>query len=219
MNKQVIINIVLATALVIVSIRFAISMSNDKEINLDNTSLSSAVINNIMTRTSVRAYKNREIESDKIEIMLNAAMAAPTAGNKQPWTFIVIKDRKTLTTISDNMRTMRMAKDAPIAIVVCGDMKKTFDGNGLDYWVEDTSAATENLLLAAHALGLGAVWCGIYPLPERVKFLQELLKLPDDIIPLNVIPIGYPAEAPAPKNKWKPELIHYDIWNGKKTND
>ena len=105
MNKQVIINIVLATALVIVSIRFAISMSNDKEINLNNTSLSSAVINNIMTRTSVRAYENREIESDKIEIMLNAAMAAPTAGNKQPWTFIVIKDRKTLTTISDNMRT------------------------------------------------------------------------------------------------------------------
>ena len=101
--------------------------------------------------------------------------------------------------------------------MVCGDMNKTFEGNGLDYWVEGSSAATENLLLAAHGLGLGAVWCGIYPLPERVSSLQDLLKLPENIIPLNVIPVGYQAEFTEPKDKWNPESVHYECWNGADT--
>ena len=217
MNKQVIINIVLATVLVILSIRLAYSTKKENNGNSDYSQKTSAIIDNIMTRTSIRAYENRDVEPEKVETMLRAAMAAPSAGNKQPWKFIVIKDKNTLTAISGNMRTMRMAKEAPLAIVVCGDMNKTFEGNGLDYWVEDTSAATENLLLAAHGLGLGAVWCGIYPLPERVSFLQDLLKLPENIIPLNVIPVGYPAEFPEPKDKWNPESVHYEFWNGADT--
>lgn len=139
-------------------------------------------------------------------------MAAPTAGNKQPWRFIVIKDKDMLKAISANFRTMSMAQKAPIAIVVCGDVNATFPGDGQGYWIQDASAATENMLLAAHALGLGAVWCGIYPMPDRVAQLREMLAIPDSIVPLNVVPVGYPAEDPAPKDKWKPEQVHYDGW-------
>ena len=119
MSKQVIVNIVLAIVLVIVSIRLAFCMSEEKESSVDSARQSSAVIDNIMTRTSIRAYENREVEDEKLETMLRAAMAAPSAGNKQPWKFVVVKDKNTLTTISENMRTMRMAKEAPLSIVVC----------------------------------------------------------------------------------------------------
>ncbi len=176
------------------------------------TDKSEVVMENILTRSSVRDYLDKDVENEKIETMLRAAMAAPTAGNKQPWSFVVIRDKETLKNISDNIRTMKMAEKAPLAIVVCGDMNKTFPGDGLDYWIEDTSAATENLLLAAHSLGLGAVWCGIYPMMERVKFLKELLQLPETIVPLNVIPVGYPKGEATPKDKWKPEQIHYEVW-------
>ncbi|WP_374937823.1 nitroreductase family protein [Bacteroides stercorirosoris] len=105
-----------------------------------------------------------------------------------------------------------MAKEAPLAIVVCGDLSKAISGAGSDYWVQDASAATENLLLAAQGLELGAVWTGVYPIKERVKEVQKILHLPEHIIPLNVIPIGYPAENPLPKDKWKPENVHYERW-------
>lgn len=105
-----------------------------------------------------------------------------------------------------------MVKDAQVAVVVCGDVNATFDGDGRDYWIQDASAATENLLLAAHACGLGAVWCGVYPLPDRVQQFSELLQLPDSILPLNCIAIGYPSGQTTPKDKWKPEYIHYDTW-------
>lgn len=178
------------------------------------SSAASAVMENLMTRTSIRAYQDRPVEDEKVEQLLRAAMAAPTAGNRQPWKFVVIKDKQTLKAISGHFNTMKMAEHAPLAIVVCGDMDNTYPADGRDYWVEDTSAATENLLLAAHALGLGAVWCGIYPLQERVAYLKDLLSLPENIVPLNVVPVGYPAENPKPKDKWKPENIHYEKWNG-----
>lgn len=192
----------------------AFSKSDDgKDAAAGNVS-GNAVIGNIMTRTSVRTYQDRAVEDEKVETMLRAAMAAPSAGNKQPWKFVVVRDRNTLHEISANLRTMRMAESAPLAVIVCGDLDNTFPEDGRDYWVEDTSAATENLLLAAHGLGLGAVWCGIYPMKERVAFLQRLLGLPENIVPLNVVPIGYPAEEPTPKDKWKPENVHYERWGG-----
>lgn len=216
MKTSYLLNLLLAVAVVILSIKTAFfgagSNSNDAA---DGKAAESAVIGNIMTRTSVRAYQERDVEEEKVETMLRAAMAAPSAGNKQPWKFVVVRDRNTLHEISANLHSMRMAEHAPLAIVVCGDMENTFPEDGRDYWVEDTSAATENLLLAAHGLGLGAVWCGIYPMRERVAFLQNLLQLPEHIVPLNVIPIGYPAEEPAPKDKWKPENVHIDRWGRK----
>jgi nitroreductase/flavin reductase (DIM6/NTAB) family NADH-FMN oxidoreductase RutF len=215
MNKADLLNVLLAIALVILSVKVAFfSGSSSSKSEGDTISAETAVFDNIMTRTSVRAYQDRPIEDEKVEKMLQAAMAAPTAANKQPWKFIVIKDKNTLKTIADHFHTMTMAAQAPMAIVVCGDMSLTLDRDGRDYWIEDTSAATENLLLAAHSMGLGAVWCGIYPQMERVKYLSELLKLPEDIVPLNVIPVGYPAEDPAPKDKWKPESVHYESWTG-----
>lgn len=209
MNFSNILNVLLALALVILSVKIAF-FSNDG--NHDKNTFVDP-IENIMTRVSVRAYTDQTVEDDKIETMLRAAMAAPSAGNKQPWRFVVVKDKAILTAIAQNLHTMTMADKAPVAIVVCGDMNATFPGDGLDYWVEDASAATENLLLAAHSMGLGAVWCGIYPMKERVAFIQDLLKLPENIVPLNVVPIGYPAEQPDVKDKWKPGNIHYDTWD------
>lgn len=173
---------------------------------------SQLVLNSIMTRTSIRNYMEKPVENEKIELMLRAAMSAPSAGNKQPWRFVVVKDKNTLQKISAHFKTMGMVQKAPMAIILCGDLTNTFPGDGLDLWVEDVSAATENLLLAAHGLGLGATWCGIYPMKERVTILKEMLKLPKNIIPLNVVPIGYPVKDSTPKNKWRPENIHYEVW-------
>lgn len=210
MKTSQLLNILLAVALVVLSVKLvADGKGGDNE---TATTDSNPAIENIMTRTSIRDYQDRKVEDEKVEQIIRAAMAAPSAGNKQPWRFIVIKDKKTLEAISGNFKSMKMAAKAPLAIVVCGDMKATFPGDGTDYWVEDASAATENLLLAAHSLGLGAVWCGIYPMPDRVALLKEMLDIPDDIIPLNVVPVGYPAESPEPKDKWNPDEIHYETW-------
>ena len=179
----------------------------------DTSQYDNETMNTIMTRTSVRAYTDEGVDDAQVERLLRAAMAAPSAGNKQPWRFVVVRNKETLRAISENLHTMTMAQDAPLAVVVCGDMDTTFPGDGRDYWVEDASAATENLLLAAHAEGLGAVWCGIYPMQERVAFLKELLSLPENIVPLNVVPIGHPAEQPTPKDKWRPDYVHLEAWD------
>ncbi|MDE6082895.1 MAG: nitroreductase family protein, partial [Muribaculaceae bacterium] len=98
-------------------------------------------------------------------------------------------------------------------IVMCGDTSETFDGEGREYWVQDVSAASENLLLAAHSIGLGAVWCGIYPLSERVKVFSEMLELPENIIPMACICVGYPSGEVASKDKWEPGHIHHEKWS------
>ena len=174
-----------------------------------------AAIENIMTRTSIRQYKDQPVEQEKIDIMLKAAMAAPTAVNLQPWHFIVIDDKKTIDLLSGKQPT-----NAPLLITVCGDTDKTTmpDGKGKlpDFWIQDVSAATENLLLAAHAQGLGAVWTGVYPIMERTAEVANVLNCPKNIIPLAVVRIGYPDEAPEPKDKFKEENISYNKFGGKK---
>jgi nitroreductase len=167
------------------------------------------MLKTILTRTSIRAYENRPVEDEKIEQLLRAAMAAPSACNKQPWKFVVIRDSQTLQSIAAQFANMPMVGQAPLAIVVCGDMSRTMPEEGQAYWIQDTSAATQNILLAAQALGLGAVWCGIYPIMDRVASLKRLLEMPEHIIPLNVIPIGYPAETKTPKDKWNPGNVQY----------
>ncbi|MBR1732259.1 MAG: nitroreductase family protein, partial [Alloprevotella sp.] len=159
------------------------------------------VIESIMTRTSIRQFKDCAVGADTIETLLRAGMAAPTAVNRQPWHFVVITGRDVLEALGGR------SKGAPLAIAVCGDMTKALEGEAREYWVQDCSAATENILLAAHALGLGAVWQGVYPIQKRVEKVSQLLRLPETLVPLNVIAIGYPDEAPAPKDKWKPENI------------
>ena len=119
-----------------------------------------SVLDNIHARTSIRSYQPKEVEDEKIEQLLRAAMAAPTATNRQPWAFIVIRDKETMNELGSTLPYAKMVKDAPLAIAVCGDLTKAISGAGIEYWVQDASAASENLLLATQALGLGAVWTG-----------------------------------------------------------
>lgn len=171
-----------------------------------------AAVENIMTRTSVRAYTDRAVSEATLDTLLRAAMAAPTAGNKQPWRFVVIDDRATLDSIAERFGSMTMARTAALAVVMCGDTTATFPGEGRDYWMQDVSAATENFLLAANATGLGAVWCGIYPVSERVEWFSQMLRLPAEIIPMACVCVGYPEGTPSPKDKWHPEYIRRNTW-------
>lgn len=176
---------------------------------LTSTDAAQAVIGNIMTRTSVRQYTDRPISADTLETLLKAGMAAPTAVNKQPWAFVVTTGRDAL----DSLATLQpRLKTAAAAITVCGDMTRAIEGEGRDFWVQDCSAATENILLAAHALGLGAVWTGVYPIAERVGNVSRALALPDSVVPMCIIAVGYPVTDQEPKDKWDPSKVHYQRW-------
>lgn len=173
---------------------------------------SKQVMENIFTRSSVREFvEGEKIKVDEyIEPLLRAGMSAPSAMNRQPWEFIVITDRKRLASMGEEFKNASYLKSAQFAIVVCGNLKEAIEGEGKEYWVQDCSAATENILLAAHSMGLGAVWCGIYPIEERTKALQSFLSLPEHIIPLNIIPVGVPVKKQEPKDKWNKDKIHWE---------
>lgn len=165
-----------------------------------------------MARKSVRSYTSRPVEKEKVDIMLKAAMAAPSAVNKQPWSFIVIDDKEVLNHLAQVLPYAKMTAEAPMAIVVCGDLTKSLNGELGQYWMLDCSAASENLLLAAEALGLGAVWTAVYPEEQRIENVRAVLSLPEYIVPFNLIPIGYPQRNEEPKDKFKQENIHYNQW-------
>lgn len=169
------------------------------------------IINVIMTRTSVRQYTDEPLTDQEIEILLKAGMAAPSACNMQPWRFVVVTDPQVRQTITSQIKPAGPASKAPAVIVVCGDMDYTFEA-APDYWAEDCSAATENILLAAHAIGLGTVWMGVYPQKERYKLLGELLNLPANIKAFGMIAVGHPAEHPSPKDKWDADKVHFEKW-------
>ena len=173
-----------------------------------------AVLDNIATRTSVRAYTDEPVSDADIETLLRAAMAAPSAMNRQPWEFIVVNNPDTLGVLASKLRYAKMLEQAPVAIVVCAEKMITLrDGTVVEnnFWEHDASAATENLLLAAHALGLGAVWTAASD-GERAEIVREALGITGTVWPLCVVPIGHPAESPEPKDKWKPEKIHWNRW-------
>lgn len=208
MKNSIYLIILLSLGLIFVSYKWIKSTTRIE----DTQSAQKTTIADIMTRTSVRSYTDKEVSEETLDTLMRAAMAAPTAGNKQPWRFVIINDRSLLDSIGTNFNTMTMASKAAVAVVMCGDVTATFEGEGRDYWVQDVSAASENLLLAAHAVGLGAVWCGIYPQSERVKQFSEMLRLPEEIIPMACICIGYPEGETTPKDKWHPEYIRYNSW-------
>lgn len=212
-NKSVVLNIVFAIVVVVLSVRLASDKATvDKSADAQQSvNAEQAVLDNIATRTSIRDYEARPVEKEKIEKMLRAAMAAPTAMNKQPWHFVVVDQRNVLDALAGANPYAKMLKKAPLAIVVCGNTDKMIEGGGRDFWIQDASAATENLLLAAHAMGLGAVWTGAYPSEERCISISKVLSLSDNLIPLNMIVVGYPAEQPQPKQKFKEENISYNV--------
>lgn len=164
----------------------------------------------IHSRKSVRHFTEQAISNKHIELLLRAGMAAPTAVNRQPWAFYVVTNRKTLDALGEALPYAKMLHQAQVAIVVCGDMDKAGNLKDQGYWVQDCSAATQNVLLAAESLGLGAVWTAVYPYDDRTKVVIESLNLPEKHLPLNVIPIGYPTGEDQPKDKWNPENIFWD---------
>jgi len=165
----------------------------------------------IYSRKSVRSFTSQEVSIELLEELARAGMAAPSARNLQPWAFVIVTDRSTLDTLAERLPYAKMLYEAPAAITVCGDLSKAGDSPE-GYWVQDCSAATQNILLAAEALGLGAVWTGVHPRADRVTTVKDVLKLPYNVIPLNVIPIGYPKGKHQPKDKFKAENIHWQHW-------
>jgi len=180
-----------------------------------NTNKSDEVMKNILERKSVRIYANKKVEKEDIETLLRAAMAAPSAVNAQPWVFIAIDDRQILDNLASQLPNAKMLSQAQAAIIVCGNMEKALQGEGREYWVQDCSAATQNILLAAESMGLGAVWTGVYPKKERVNIIQTEMLLPSHIVPLCVIPIGWQTGKDKPKQKYTEENIRWNKWEDK----
>ncbi|MAT41700.1 MAG: nitroreductase family protein [Anaerolineaceae bacterium] len=169
----------------------------------------------IQKRRSIRKYLPQEVEKEKLELLVAAAMTAPTACNSQPWEFVIIKEQEVLQKLQSKLLFARY--NAPAGIVVCGNLKIANNSAAKHYWVQDCSAATENILLTAVSLGLGSVWIGVYPLPSVIKPVSEILNLPEYVIPLNLIYVGYPAE----EKQNRPQLsqqnrIHWEIYEPRK---
>jgi len=163
----------------------------------------------ILTRRSIRRFTSQPVSDEIIREFLQAAMSAPSAGNEQPWEFVVITDRKILDQIPKIHPYAQMCGEAPAAILVCGDMtRESHQG----FWVQDCSAATENILIAVNDKGLGAVWVGVYPREDRVEGLRKLIGLPAHIIPFALIPVGYPAEIKPPPSRFDPARVHKNKW-------
>jgi nitroreductase len=150
----------------------------------------------IMTRRSIRRYTGEQVSPELERKLLEAAMAAPSAHNRQPWHFIVVRSRETLDRIPEYHQYSRMLKEASLAVVVCGDNKV----QATDFWTHDCSAATENMLIAANALGLGAVWLGVHP------------GIPGHVTPLCIVSVGHPAEEKPPGNRYDESKVHRDKW-------
>lgn len=192
---------------------FSVIMMTSCSSNQKSDNMEKNVLENIATRVSVRTYLDKSVDDATIEKLLRAGMAAPSAMNKQPWHFVVVTDKQQLLALSEANPYAGMLAEAPLAIVVCGDLDRAIEGIGSEYWVQDCSAATQNILLAANAMGLGAVWTGSYPIKERCDAIAKALHLSENVLPLNIIVIGYPAGENIPKDKWDPNKVSYNTYN------
>jgi nitroreductase len=165
----------------------------------------------IFGRRSIRAYTPGDVTDSQVQSLLEAAMAAPSAVAKDPWRFVVIRDPRMLARIADALPNGKMLATAPVGIVVCGDLDAAHDRQ-LSYLLQDCSAAIENLLLAAHALGLGACWLGVHPREDRIRKLSQLLDLPPNVIPVASIAIGRPGEVKEPRTRYNETFVHREKW-------
>ena len=180
--------------------------------NISEELRNNAAYMNILERTSVRRYADAEVSDEDVTAILRAAMSAPSGVNRQPWEFIVVSDRGLLQRLADVLPYAKMTAEAPVAIVVCANKERFLDGVDSTLWEQDLSAASENILLASHALGLGGVWTCLYPHEERISPVREILNIPDELIPFNLIPIGRPLADHAPMDKWQPDRIHHNAF-------
>lgn len=171
------------------------------------------MLEGILTRRSVRKYTGEPVSDEELRAILTAGMSGPSAVNARPWSFLVIRDKETLErTVEAAGRATTPLKDADVGILVCGDMEKAFS-RAPDFWVIDGSISCQNMLLAAHGLGLGGVWLGVWPVEEKITGVRELFDLPDPIVPHSLLAIGRPAEQPAPREGlYEEERIHWEKW-------
>jgi nitroreductase len=160
----------------------------------------------IAARKSVRKYLDKPVEEEKVTALLRAGMAAPSGKDLRPWEFVVVTDTAALHAMADGLPYAKMLAHAPLAIAVCGDVERS------SYWYLDCSAAAQNVLLAAEALDLGAVWTAAYPYDDRVAVVRDALRLPERVVPLCVIPVGYPAAPAAPKDKFDEGKVHREFF-------
>ncbi len=159
----------------------------------------------ILARRSIRKFTPEPVTPAELRRLLEAAMAAPSGHNKQPWRFITVTGRETLNRLADMHRYAKMLYEAPLCIVVCAETESAF-------WPQDCAAATENILLAAVEMGLGAVWCGVHPHEHLAQPLREILSIPPEIAPFCLIAVGRPAEAKEPRTQWHDEFVHEEKW-------
>lgn len=167
------------------------------------------VINAILTRRSIRKYTDESVSDEDTRTLLKCAMLAPSAQNEQPWEFVVVKDALKRQSLSRLTPYTGMAARAPLVIMVCGDTRLQ---KSQGFWIQDCAASIQNILLAARGLDLGAVWCGIYPVEERVTQARALLNIPDHVQPVGMICIGHPAHQSKEEDRFRPERVHYELW-------
>ena len=211
-NKYKIVSLVLAIALLAALVQL-VALRGTGEAAVSESRKADIVLENILSRKSVRSYTDEPVRRSQLDTLLRAAMAAPTGRDMRPWKFVVIDDKAAMAALADSLPYAKMLREAQAAVAICGDLSVTYDkGNPSKNWTFDCSAATENLLLAAEALGLGAVWTGVYPYEERVAVVKSALGLPEDIVPLALVPIGHPKGDPQPKDKFNKDNIHYNGW-------
>lgn len=165
----------------------------------------------IFARRSIRRYADKKVEREVIIDLLKAATAAPSAANRQPWEFVVVTKKETMDLFRGNLYNGNY--NAPAAIVVCGNMDLAFSGPSKDYWIQDCSAAIENILLCATGLGLGGVWIGVHPVPSVVKPVSKILSLPEKVIPLGVVYIGYPAEEKEARCQYNEKRVYWEEYD------
>lgn len=160
----------------------------------------------IAQRRSVRRYTEQKVSKDTVDLIIRAAMAAPSSKDRRPWHFIVLEDRASLDSLANELPYAKMLAWTQQAIIVCGDEQIS------ESWYLDCAAASQNILLAIQSLGLAGVWTGVYPNADRVVAVQEGLKLPDNVIPLAVIPFGYGSGTEKVRDKYDPGRIHWNRW-------
>ncbi|MCX7031350.1 MAG: nitroreductase family protein [Spirochaetes bacterium] len=168
-------------------------------------------IGNLFARRSIRRFTAESVDPVQVEMLLKAAMAAPSAGNRKPWHFIVATDALLRETLAEAHPHAKMLIESPLALVPCGEPSLSIPDRP-EYWIQDLAAATENILLAATGLGLGSVWCGVYPVTERVEAVRRILGVPEHVTPFALIAIGHPAEQKEPRTQYDSQRIHRNRW-------
>ncbi|MEI7896396.1 MAG: nitroreductase family protein [bacterium] len=176
------------------------------------TDKTSIILENIMSRKSVRNYTGEPVTKACLLALVKAGMAAPSARNRQPLAFVAVTERPLLNALGEGLPFTKMLFKAGACIVVCGNSAVNLQPGATDLWYQDAAAATENILLAVEAMGLGAVWSALYPMAERENHVRKLLNLPPEVSPFSIVPVGHPAGVDQPKDKFRAERVHWEGW-------